>query len=286
MYYFIEAHRPHFHLAVMCRVLEVSESAYHSWRRRPTSKHHQQDVLLQQHIRTAHQRSKGRYGAPRIHADLQAVGLRVSRKRVARLMQTCGLRAKGSRRFVRTTQSDASLPVCPNLLNREFDVQQPNTVFASDITYIPTRDGWLYLAVTLDLYSRSVVGYAMDTQMPTTLPLDALQMAVAARRPPPGLIHHSDRGGQYASRRFQAELRQIGAQGSMSRKGDCWDNAVLESFFSSLKRELLDGQVFKSRTVARREIFEYIEVFYNRQRRHSSLDYLTPLEFERQAEAA
>lgn len=286
MYLFIETHRPHYRLAVMCRVLEVSQSAYHSWRRRPTSKHDHQDVLLQQHIRNAHRRSKGRYGAPRIHADLQAAGLRVSRKRVARLMQACGLRAKGSRRFVRTTQSDVSLPVCPNLLNREFDVQQPNTVFASDITFIPTRDGWLYLAVTLDLCSRSVVGYAMDTQMPTALPLDALQMAVAARRPPPGLIHHSDRGSQYASRRFQAELRHISARGSMSRKGDCWDNAVLESFFSSLKRELLDGQVFESRTVARREIFEYIEVFYNRQRRHSFLDYLTPLEFERQAEAA
>lgn len=269
-------------------MLKLSESADHSWRRRLTSQHHQQDVLLQQHIRNARQRSKGRYGAPRIHADLQAAGLQVSRKRVARarLMQTCGLQGKGIRRFVRTTQSDASLPVCPNLLNREFDVPQPNTVFASDITYIPTRDGWLYLAVTLDLYSRAVVGYAMDTQMPTALPLLALQMAVAARRPPPGLIDHSDRGSQYASGRFQAELRHIGARGSMSCKGDCWDNAVLESFFSSLKRELLDGQVFESRTVARRGIFESTLVFYNRQRRHSSFAYLTPVEFERQAEAA
>jgi len=201
-------------------------------------------------------------------------------------MRRCDLHAKAKRQFVRTTDSEHTLAVCPNLLNREFDVPQPNTVFASDLTYIPTREGWLYLAVTLDLYSRVVVGYAMDAQMPAALPLSALQMAVAARRPPPGLVHHNDRGSQYASRVFQAELERIGARGSMSRKGDCWDNAVLESFFSSLKRELLEGQVFESRAVAREMIFEHLGVFYNRQRRHSTLGYLTPWEFERQARAA
>lgn len=270
----------------MCRVLEVSVSGYHSWRRRPTSKRKQQDALLQQRIHDVHRCSKGRYGAPRIHAELRAEGVRVSQKRVARLMRSAGLRAKGKRRWVRTTDSHHTLPVCPNLLDRQFEVQQPNQVWASDLTYLPTREGWLYLAVTLDLCSRAVVGYAMDVQMPATLPLAALQMAAGRRVPPPGLLHHSDRGSQYASRIFQAELARMRARGSMSRKGDCWDNAVVESFFSSLKRELFEEVIFESRTAARHAVFEYIEVFYNRQRRHSTLGYLTPHQFERQATAA
>lgn len=270
----------------MCRVLEVSVSGYHSWRRRPISKRKQQDALLQQRIQDAYQRSKGRYGAPRIHAELQAEGVRVSRKRVARLMHAGGLRAKGKRRWVRTTNSNHSLPVCPNLLERQFEVQRPNQVWASDLTYLPTKEGWLYLAVTLDLHSRAVVGYAMEAQMPATLPLAALQMAVGRRLPPPGLLHHSDRGSQYASRIFQEELARLRARGSMSRKGDCWDNAVVESFFSSLKRELFEEAIFENREVARQAVFEFIEVFYNRQRRHSTLGYLTPWEFERQATAA
>lgn len=270
----------------MCRVLEVAVSGYHSWRRRPISQHRQQDALLEQRIQNAHQRSKGRYGAPRIHAELRAEGVQVSRKRVARLMRAGGLRAKGKRRWIRTTDSGHTFPVCPNLLDRQFDVQQPNQVWASDITYVPTREGWLYLAVTLDLHSRAVVGYAMDAQMPTTLPLAALQMAAQRRRPPADLLHHSDQGSQYASKLFQAELARLGAKGSMSRKGECWDNAVVESFFSSLKRELFEEVILENRTVARQAIFEYIEIFYNRQRRHSTLGYLTPLEFERQATAA
>ena len=171
-------------------------------------------------------------------------------------MRRNGLWAKGPRRFVRTTDSDHLLAVCPNLLNRKFDVQNANTVWASDLTFIPTKEGWLYLAVTLDLHSRAVVGHAMDSQMPATLPLAALQMAVSARTPPSGLLLHSDRGSQYVSKVFQAELAGIGAQGSMSRKGNCWDNSVLESFFSSLKRELMDGTPFESRAVARQAIFE------------------------------
>ncbi len=270
----------------MCRVLEVSVSGYHSWRRRPLSHRKQQDALLQQRIRDVHQRGKGRYGAPRVHAELRAEGLRVSRKRVARLMRSGGLCAKGKRRWVRTTDSHHSLPVCPNLLERQFEVQQPHQVWASDITYVPTRKGWLYLAVTLDLHSRAVVGYAMDASMPATLPLAALRMAAGRRDPPPGLLHHSDRGSQYASRIFQDELARLRARGSMSRKGDCWDNAVVESFFSSLKRELFEDAMFENREVARRAVFEFIEVFSNRQRRHSTLGYLTPHEFERQATTA
>lgn len=187
---------------------------------------------------------------------------------------------------MRTTDSNHRLPVCPNVLERQFEVQQPNQVWASDLTYLPTNEGWLYLAVTLDLHSRIVVGYAMDAQMPAALPLAALQMAAGRRFPPPGLLHHSDRGSQYASQVFQDELACMRARGSMSRKGDCWDNAVVESFFSSLKRELFEDAVFHSRAVARQAVFEFIEVFYNRQRRHSSLGYLTPWAFERQATAA
>lgn len=191
----------------MCRVLEVSVSGYHSWRRRPISNHKQKDALLEQRIQDVHQRSKRRYGAPRIHAELQAEGLQVSRKRVARLMRSGGLRAKGKRRWVRTTDSHHSLPVCPNLLNRQFEAQQPNQVWASDLTYLPTKEGWLYLAVTLDLYSRAVVGYAMDVQMLATLPLAALHMAAGRRLPPPGLLHHSDQGSGGGFKRSSQHLQ-------------------------------------------------------------------------------
>ncbi|GGR38208.1 transposase [Deinococcus ruber] len=248
--------------------------------------HAQQDALLQQRIHEIHHHRKGRYGAPRIHAELHTDGFAVSRKRVARLMRDNGLRAKGKRRSVRTTDNNHRDPVAPNLLNRQFNALQLNHVWAADLTYIPTKEGWLYLAVTLDLCSRAVVGYAMDAQMPATLPLAALQMAVQRRDPPPGFLHHSDQGSQYTSHVFQAALVQFQARCSMSRKGECWDNAVVESFFSSLKRELFEDTIFETRVAARRAIFEFIEVFYNRQRRHSTLNYLTPAEFERQATAA
>ncbi|GGM16046.1 transposase [Deinococcus aerophilus] len=270
----------------MCRVLDVSASGYHSWRRRPPSTRRQEDALLQQRIQGIHVRTKGRYGAPRIHAELRAEGVRVSRKRVTRLIRASRLSGKGKRHWVRTTDSEHVLPVSLNLLERQFHVHHPNQVWASDITYLPTREGWLYLAVTLDLHSRAVVGYAMEAHMHASLPLAALQMAASRRDPPPGLLHHSDRGSQYASRIFQEALARLRAKESMSRKGDCWDNAVVESFFSSLKRELFEDNIFENRMVARQAIFEYIEVFYNRQRRHSTLGYLTPHEFERQAKAA
>ena len=198
--------------------MEISISGYHSWQRRLPLGRQQQDLLLAQQIHVIHQRRKQRYGAPRIHADLQADGQRVSRKRVARLMRAAGLRAKGTRKFVKTTDSDHADPVSPNLLARHFDVPQPNHVWASDLTYIPTKEGWLYLAVTIDLHSRAVVGYAMDTSMPATLPSSALRMAAVRRHPPTGLLHHSDRGSQYTSKLFQAELAYLGAISSMSRR--------------------------------------------------------------------
>ena len=197
---FIKLWRAEYPLNTLCWVLEVSTSAYYSWQRRPLADHQVQDALLEQRIRELHQASKGRYGTPRLQADLRAEGQRVSRRRISRLMRRSGLRAKGPRRFVRTTDSDHLLAVCPNLLNREFNVQNANTVWASDLTFIPTREGWLYLAVTLNLHSRVVVGHAMDSQMPATLPLAALQMAVSVRTPPSGLLHHSDRGSQYVRR--------------------------------------------------------------------------------------
>ncbi len=195
----MDDHRSQYRLNIMCRVLGVSVSGYHSWRRRPISNHQQQDALLKQRIHDVYRRRKARYGAPRIHAELQAEGLSVSSKRSARLMRAGGLRAKGKRRSVRTTDSNHRDPVFPNLLDRQFNVQQPNQVWAADMTYIPTKEGWLYLAVTLDLFSRTVVGYAMDAQMPATLPLAALQMAVQHRDPLPGLLHHSDQGSGQAS---------------------------------------------------------------------------------------
>lgn len=186
-----------------------------------------------------------------------------------------GTAREGKRRWVRTTDSEHALPVSPNLLERQFDVHHPNQVWASDITYLPTREGWLYLSLTLDLHSRAVVGYAMEAHMHAILPLAALQMAASRRDPPPDLLHHSDRGSQFVSRIFQEELARMRARGSMSRKGDCWDNAVVESFFSSLKRELFEDVIFESRAPARQAVFEFIEVFYNRQRRHSTLGLRT-----------
>lgn len=271
---------------VLCRVLGVSVDGYRSWRRRPPCHRVQQDEQLSARIKSIHARSKGRYGTPRVHAELQAHGERCGRKRVARLMRQAGLFGRGPRRFVRTTDSEHALPVAENLVQRNFNPPQPDQVWAADLTFIPTKEGWLYLAIVLDLYARLVVGWAMDERMPTELPLAALSMALRRRSPPAGLVHHSDRGSQYAACRYQEVLSRHGLVPSMSRKGNCWDNAVVESFFASLKRELLDGKVFEDRPTARAAIFEYVEVFYNRQRRHSSLGYLTPSEADRQAQAA
>lgn len=276
---FVHEQRHKYPVKVLCRALNVTESGYHSWRARPQVRKNDDQELLT-HVRTVHQDSKGRYGAPRIHVELNAKGVRCSRRRVARLMRLASLHGKGKRRYKKTTDSNHALPIAENLVQRNFDVDTPNTVWAADITYLGTKEGWLYLAVVLDLHSRRVVGWAMGSRMATELPLSALSMAAHHRRPPHGLIHHSDRGSQYAARRYQRALKAMGMSCSMSRKGDCFDNAVVESFFATLKRELVEGRVFETRQEAELKVFAYIEAFYNRKRRHSALGYLSPTEFE------
>jgi transposase InsO family protein len=280
---FIQAQKAHFPVEFMCEQLEVSRSGFYAWAERPESARQQQDQQLAQQVEKAHRDSRGIYGSPRVHAELQAQGLKVSRKRVARLMGEQKLEARRRRRTVRTTDSNHSHPVAPNILERDFSPGQPNSTWATDITYVWTSEGWLYLAVVLDLFSRRVVGWSMSERIDTQLVLGALEMALEGRQPPKGLIHHSDRGSQYASAEYRQALASRGIQCSMSRKGNCWDNAVVESFFSSLKQELVYTTDFATRLQARSALFEYIEVFYNRRRRHSSLGYLSPLDYERTA---
>lgn len=264
----------------MCRVLEVSTSGYYDWRGRAESQRKKQDRRLVVEIKAIHRQSRQTYGSPRIHDQLKDRGIRCGKKRVARLMQLHGLRAKQTRRFKATTDSKHTLPVAENVLSRQFTPSAPDVVWAADITYIPTRQGWLYLAVVLDLFSRRVVGWSMHKRLDRSLVLDALQMALRERSPGPGLIHHSDRGSQYASGDYQALLEAQQMICSMSRRGNCWDNAPVESFFSTLKRELVHHRRYQTRAEARAELFEYIEVWYNRRRRHSSLGYQSPAEYE------
>jgi transposase InsO family protein len=231
-------------------------------------------------IREEHEKSRGTYGVPRIHAALQKRGEICGLHRVERLMREAGIRSKMRRKFQRTTDSKHNHPVAPNLLDQDFSTSAPNQVWASDITYIWTDEGWLFLSSTLDLYSRMVVGWSMSASMPASLVEDALQMAIDRRRPAPGLIHHSDRGVQYAAHAFQGLLERNGIVCSMSGKGNCYDNAVKESFFHTLKTELCDHEHYRTRAQARASVFEFIEVFYNRQRLHSTLGYLSPIEFE------
>ena len=264
----------------MCRVLEVSTSGYYDWRGRAESQRKKQDRRLVVEIKAIHRQSRQTYGSPRIHDQLKDRGIRCGKKRVARLMQLHGLRAKQTRRFKATTDSKHTLPVADNVLSRQFTPSAPDVVWAADITYIPTRQGWLYLAVVLDLFSRRVVGWSMHKRLDRSLVLDALEMALRGRSPGPGLIHHSDRGSQYASGDYQALLEAQQMICSMSRRGNCWDNAPVESFFSTLKRELVHHCRYQTRAEARAELFEYIEVWYNRRRRHSSLGYQSPAEYE------
>lgn len=278
---FIDAQKAHFPVEFMCEQLEVSRSGFYAWRERPESARQQQDKQLAEEVAQAHRDSRGTYGSPRVHAELQAQGRKVSRKRVARLMGEQKLAARRRRRSVRTTDSNHRHPVAPNVLERDFSPGQPNSTWATDITYVWTGEGWLYLAVVLDLFSRRVVGWSMSEHIDTPLVLGALQMALEGRQPPQGLIHHSDRGSQYASAEYRQALASRGIQCSMSRKGNCWDNAVVESFFSSLKQERVYTTHFATRHQARAELFEYIEVFYNRKRRHSSLGYMSPKDYER-----
>jgi len=279
-YQFIEQHNHEFAIVVMCKLLGVSESGFYAWRKRPVSQRHREDALLTQQIRQVFDRHQGRYGSPRIHRELHDQGNSISRKRVARLMREAELEARRKRRRVLTTKRDETHPVAPNLLNRDFTATEPNTKWVTDITYIPTTTGWLYLAVILDLYSRAVVGWSMSSCCDEALAENALNMAVSRRRPKAGLVHHSDRGCQYTSRAYRQRLEHMGAVVSMSRKGNCWDNAVVESFFGSLKEECVGNQVYSSHEQARRALFEYLEVYYNRQRRHSMLGYVSPFVYE------
>jgi putative transposase len=281
----ISADRGRFPVRLMCQALGVSVGGYYASRQRPASPHACADERLRVEVRTAHAKSRGRYGAPRVHAELAADGVVTSEKRVARLMREDGLVARAKRRYVVTTDSDHAEPIAPNLLARRFDLVQhpaPDRAWVGDMTYVPTREGWLYLAVQLDLATRRVVGWATGPTLDTALPMAALRRALAERRPAAGLIVHSDRGSQYASTAYRTVLAAEGLVQSMSRKGDCWDNAVAESFFSTLEHELLADADFHSRYEAQRAIFEFIEIWYNRERRHSTLGYVSPVQYERQ----
>ena len=286
-YQFIATHRQEFEITVMCRVLQVSRSGYYAWRRRPVSGREMANQKLTQQIEAIHQQSRQTYGSPRIQAELADQGVKCGPNRVARLMQEAELQAKQSRQFkVTTTDSAHNYPVAPNLLARNFQANRANEKWLADITYIPTAEGWLYLAAVMDLYSRRIVGWAMGESLERGLPLAALQMALDTRQPLPGLLHHSDRGSQYASDDYQAVLTKSQMQVSMSRTGNCYDNAPMESFFGTLKTELVYHCHYATRAEAKTAIFEYIEVFYNRFRRHSALGYQSPVVFEQSAMTA
>ncbi len=288
-YAVITRHRREFELRLMCRVLEVSPSGYYASLKRPPSWHAVIDEVLMARVRIIHAESGATYGAPRVHLELQAEGLPASPKRVARLMREEGLVARPRKApRVRTTDSNHDHPIAPNLLARQFDVNGValNRVWVADMTYLPTREGMLYLATVLDLGSRRCVGWAMRDTLEVELPLSALRMAREARRPGPGLIHHSDRGSQYTSDAYRAELAAHGMVASMSAKGDCYDNAVAESFFSTLEFELLMRNDWHTKEEARHAIFRYIETWYNRKRRHSTLGYLSPAAYEEQLQEA
>ena len=281
---FIEDHRDTWPVRLMCDALEVSRSGYYAWRGRPESPRVAANRALLAAIRRVHAHHRGRYGAPRIHAALRAEGRLVSRGRVERLMRRHGIRAMTQRRFrVVTTDSNHSLPVADNLLDQTFLATRPNEIWLADITYIPTDEGWLYLATVLDLFSRKVVGWAMRDHMRQELTIAALTMAIQRQRPAPGLIHHSDRGSQYAAGGYRQMLDAAGIVQSMSRKGNCWDNAPMESFFHTLKTELVHHAAYATREAAKRDLFAYIEGYYNRQRLHSALGYITPEQAELQA---
>jgi transposase InsO family protein len=278
---FIRDHQAEFPVEVLCDVLGVSRSGFYAWGDRPPSPAAGRRGRLVEQIRVAHQESRSTYGSPRVHRELEARGIACCENTVAKLMRRHGIRSKARRRFVvRTTDSRHDRPVAENVLAREFYPEKPDTVWAADITYIPTAEGWLYLAAVIDLCSRKVVGWATADHLRAQLPLEALRMALTHRRPTGELLHHSDRGVQYVSDAYQALLAGYGIEPSMSRTGNCWDNAVVESFFSTLKRELVHHESYADHEAARRSLFEYIEVFYNRRRRHSTLGYRSPVEFE------
>jgi len=285
-YQFIRDHRQEFRIRKMCEVLGVSASGYYAWMDRPESCRSRANRELLMQIRLIHRRSRETYGSPRVTEELHDRGVSCGENRVAELMRRHGIRGQGKRKYRSTTDSRHQLPVAPNILNRQFVVDRPNAVWVSDITYIWTAEGWLYLASIVDLHSRAVVGWAMSSRIDGALTLSALRQALGRRHPAPGLLHHSDQGKQYAAGEYQKLLCDHGVTCSMSRKGDCWDNAPMESFFASLKTELVYRERFVSRSEAQAKIFEYIEVFYNRERRHSGLGYKSPIAFEHAATLA
>ena len=285
-YRVIKEHDRRYPIRLMCRALAVSPAGYYAWRDRPESQRAAANRTVLATIRVLHQNSRQTYGSPSIWDALRKQGQHIGEHRVARLMRHAGIRAKTVKKWRATTQSQHSLPVAANTLDRAFTVSAPNRVWAGDITYVWTLEGWLYLAVLLDLYSRRVVGWAMGQRITVELTEQALTMAIANRAPTAGLVHHSDRGSQYAATSYQRRLNGYGLIPSMSRKGNCWDNACVESFFGTLKRELVYHRRYATRDDAKQDIFEYIEVFYNRQRRHSTLGYHSPAEFEARAAVA
>ena len=281
---FIEDRRADYPVRLLCDVLGVSPAGYYAWRSRPESRRSAANRDLVDDIRRVHRDTRGRYGSPRIHVELKAQGRGASRGRIERLMRRHGIRAIMPRpRRVRTTDSRHGLPIAPNLLDRNFIATAPNQVWLADITYSETDQSWLYLAAVMDLYSRRIVGWAMADHLRADLPLAALRMAISAQRPSAGLIHHSDRGVQYASVDYRKLMQSAGLRASMSRKGDCYDNAPMESFFHTLKTELVHHWHYATRAEATRDIFAYIEGFYNRTRRHSAIGYISPIEMELKA---
>lgn len=279
-YEFVERWKADYRVTRLCRVLGVSPSGYWAWRRCTPSQRATANAELQERIVTIHTASRATYGAPRIHAELRAQGVRCARKRVARLMRLAGVTGCHRRRFV-TTRRDPTRPSAPDLVRRSFAAPRPNQVWVADLTYVPTRQGFLFLAIVLDACSRRVVGWSMAAHLRAELVLSALDMALQHRRPPAGLIHHSDHGTQYTAAAFQDRCRTAGIRSSMGSIGDCYDNAMAESFFATLECELLSRSVFRTHAEARAALFDYLEIFYNRRRRHSALGYLSPDAFER-----
>jgi putative transposase len=279
-YAWIDGQRKAYALPAMCTTLEVSVSGYRAWKRGGSPQRKRlTDAQMLALIRAIHRELKGAYGSPRLVRELRGRGFPASKPRVERLMRENGIRARHKRRYKATTDSKHGLPVAPNLLARDFAPGAPNQAWVADITYIWTDEGWLYLAMVLDLFNREIVGWSIKPRMTTDLVIDALTMAWFRRKPAAGLVHHSDRGSQYASHAFQDRLAEYGMVRSMSRKGNCWDNAPAESFFNSLKNERVFAQRYATRAAARADLFEYIEAFYNRSRRHSTLGYRSPAQF-------
>jgi putative transposase len=277
---FIRVEKGNFPVAIMCCALEVSRSGFYAWTRRPVAPREVKQAELTVQVKAAHERSRGTYGSPRVHRELQAQGVVVSLKTVAKSMRNAGIQGRSKRRFKRTTDSRHADPIAPNVLDRHFDASAPNEVWVTDVTAIATSEGWLYLAVMLDLYARRVVAWAASANNDTSLALEALSKATGRRKPHRGLLHHSDRGSPYASAAYRKALDDHGIIQSMSGKGDCWDNAVAESFFATLRAELVDHVTYPTHAAARRSLADYIDSFYNLERRHSSIGYINPVEHE------